>query len=291
MIKQILDFIIITDKTIWQDVILSSLLIPLFFWIILKLRNYFYFLRPLQSLFKDFLKNKEETLIFLSQKFAADDDYNLKEDQKYITRYPNPIPNNKLNFGKQCKKNIGTVWSESEGECLADIFNILGGSKKIEGIRVGDLVKDWEKWSNPMFLVGFNPKTEKIMQKTDKINFEKNNQLCELKLKNNQVVFSCSFPFDAGVIQKIFLSATDNAVFILAGLGTAGTAATGYFLRKNAVELGKMYGNKNFCCLIKIKADEGKSSIIEQRITPKPKWSRIFFHPITYFKFIKKFKF
>lgn len=94
-------------------------------------------------------------------------------------------------------------------------------------------------------------------------------------------------PNDAGIIQKTHRRNTGNSVLILAGIGAMGTSAAGHYLTQNCVNLGKMYGSKPFYVLIKVRTDQGKTSVIAFASYPKPNWNRVFLYPITYYKFQK----
>ncbi|MFZ2970606.1 MAG: hypothetical protein WA063_05650 [Minisyncoccia bacterium] len=159
-------------------------------------------------------------------------------------------------------------------------------SQKTKNIFIGDLINDWNEWSNPIFTVGFNPKTHKLMERCEPIFFELNGG--SLKVKNTNTSFDSYLPNDAGVIQKTFDKESKSPIFILAGLGTTGTSAAGYVLKNNFVKFGKLFGSDPFCVFFKLKIDEGKNSALVQKIVPKPKLYRVVIHPILYFSFKNK---
>jgi len=222
---------------------------------------------------------------------GADNAWNFNPDQKYITRYPEPLPTDHTNLGTQRKLNIDPVLSEAEAECLADVYNILGKVGKVNNINLGDLINDWNIWSDPIFSVGFNPKTNKLIEKCSPIYFELIDGLLLIKSKN--ITYNAILPNDAGIIQKTFTKDTNNPVFILAGLGTIGTSATGYILRQYFIKIGKLFGSNPFCIFLKVKIDEGRTSAFIDKILPAPSWCRIILYPLTYYSFRKKniFKF
>ncbi len=285
-ITNFLSFTGVEDKTVWQDIFISALLIPIILFLGDKLLKWWSRIRPSRLIFKKYLDKNANIFIFHSQMSSADDNWNLKNDPKYITRFPQPTPTDHANLGIQKKLNIDPVASGADSECVADIFNILGQVQKTNNIFIGDLINDWNMWSSPIFSVGFNPKTHKLMEKGDPILFQLVND--SLKIKDTEISFGCNLPNDAGIIQKTFDKESKNPVFILAGLGTIGTSAAGYVLKNNFVKFGKLFGNNPFCVFFKVKIDEGKNSALIQKIVPKPKLLRIIMHPILYFSFKNK---
>lgn len=281
----------IEDKTVWQDVFFSTLLIPIAIFFGVKLLEWWNKKRPSRLVFDGCLGNNIGVYIFHSQMSSANDDWTLRKDPKYITRFPKPTPTDHANFGIQHKINIDPVSSGADSECVADVFNILGLVRKTKNIYIADLINDWNVWANPIFSVGFNPKTDKLIERCSPIFFELTNS--ELRVKNMSLSFDCVIPNDAGIIQKTFDKDSKAPVFILAGLGTTGTSAAGYILKNNFIKLGKLFGNNAFCVFFKVKIDEGKSSATIQKIFPKPAWYRIIMHPVLFSDFTKRgyFKF
>ena len=285
-ITNLLSFTGVEDKSVWQDVLFSSFLIPAMIFLGVKLLKWWNKIRPSKLIFKDYLSKDSTVYIFHSEMSGADDSWNFNKNQKYITRYPDPIPTDHTHLGIQQKLNIDPVSSGADSECVADIFNILGAVQKTKNIFIGSLINDWNIWSKPIFSVGFNPKTHKFIEKCDPIFFELDGT--SLKIKNTRISYGSNLPNDAGIIQKTFDKESKNSVFILAGLGTLGTSEAGFVLKNNFVKLGKLFGNDPFCVFLTVKTDEGKNSALIQKITPKPKWFRIILYPVSYFGFRKK---
>jgi|SRR3989344_2160166 len=279
----LLSFTGIGDKTVWQDVILSSLFIPVAIFLGIKSLKWWNSIRPSRLIFKDYLSKDSTVYIFHSEMSGADDSWNFNKNQKYITRYPDPIPTDHARLGIQQKLNIDPVSSGADSECVADIFNILGLVQKTKSIFIGSLINDWNIWSKPIFSVGFNPKTHKFIEKCDPISFELDGT--SLKIKNTNISYGSNLPNDAGIIQKTFVKESKNPVLILAGLGTLGTSEAGSILKNNFIKLGKLFGNDPFCVFLTVKINEGKNSASIQKIVPEPKLSRIILHPVLYFDF------
>lgn len=285
-ILNILGFTGVGDKTVWQDIFISALIIPIVIFLGNKFLIWWNSKKPPQLLFRNCFDNSKNIFIFHSQMSGADRNWNLNKNQKCITRYPDPLPSNRRNLGIQKKKNIDPVLSGAEAECLTDVYNILGRVGKLKNIHMGDLINDWNVWSVPIFSIGFNPKTRKLIEKCDPIYFELLSNV--LKIKNSNIELNSFMPNDAGVVQKTFNKDTNDPVFILAGLGTTGTSAAGYIFKKYFVKLGKLFASKPFCLFLTTKIDEGKSSALVKKIYPKPNWCRIILHPFVYFEFQKK---
>lgn len=285
-ITTFLSFTGIDDKTVWQDVLVSSLLIPIIIFWGVKFLKWWNSIRPTRLILKGFVSKNSLIYIFHSEMSGADDSWNFNQTQKYITRYPDPSPTDHTRLNVQQKLNIDPVSSCADSECVADIFNILGLVQKTKNIHIGNLINDWNMWSNPIFSVGFNPKTHKLIERCDPIFFELSDAC--LKVKGTSITFNDILPNDAGIIQKTFDKESKNPVFILAGLGTLGTSEAGFVLKNNFIRLGKLFGNNPFCVFLKVKIDEGKNSALIQKIVPNPKWYRIILHAVLYFDFKNK---
>ncbi|OGE82576.1 MAG: hypothetical protein A2846_00415 [Candidatus Doudnabacteria bacterium RIFCSPHIGHO2_01_FULL_49_9] len=282
----ILGFTGVQDKAVWQDVFISALVIPVTIYLGSKILKWWNNSRPSRLILKDYLSKDVVVYIFHSEMSSADNDWNKIKDPKYITRYPQPIPTDHANLGVQKKYNIDPISSLADAEGVADVFNILGSVQKIKNIHIGDLISDWNIWSNPVFSIGFNPKTHKFREKCEPIFFDLDD--VSLKIKNSNISFDSYFPNDAGIIQKTFDKESKTPVIILAGMGTLGTSAASHLLRINIISLGKVFGNNPFCVFFTVKTDEGKNSATIRKITPLPKWFNIISHPLTYFEFKSK---
>src|SRR3989344_3936008 len=252
----ILNFFCIADKSIWQDIFLSSLFIPADWFIFKKTGNWWSDHRPAHALLKEYRNLNVEVFIFLSQLSGTDNNYAKNPNQKFVTQFPKPLATNVNNLGHIINKNIDPVWSEADGLCATDIFNVLGRVGKTNNVRIANLINDWGRRANPIFTVGFNPKTRDLIQECYPIYFEGYDN-AYLRIKNDYKKLDCITPNDAGVIQKTFIKNTKIPVFILAGLGTVGPSVPGNFLSRHFQELGKVYGNKPFCILLKTDITKG----------------------------------
>lgn len=287
LIRDRFSFTGVVDITVWQDIIFSSFLIPIVLGMYKLLVNYWVRTRPLNLLLNGFGNKTKLTLVFLSQLHSCEKDGSLIHDQKYFVLSPSPMPGIKNVMRKHMRQNIDPVWSEGDGECLADIYNVFGKSNKGENIRIADTILDWSEWAESTISIGFNPKSEKLIEKCDPIYFElKGDNLAIPKL---DISLDSFVPNDAGIIQKTFIKNSDTPVLILAGLGTLGTSAAGYYFKKECISLGKLYGSEPFCVLFNVKSDEGRTSVYPIGIYPKPSIINRFLHPLSYFKKMKLF--
>lgn len=294
-ITNTLRFTGVNDVAIWQDAIISSIflgaaLIPLSLFVSRKIGHFWNSQRPLNLLFKGFLRSNMQSLIFLSQLHALDNLGNLNPSPQYAIEYPLPLPNNKSNTTLVGRSNIDPVWSEGDGECLGEVFNTLGSAGKISNIQIADMLKDWARHNGPIITIGFNPKTLDLEKNCSPIFYKSKNLLAGSKGRKQKVMhlsipklkkaLDCLLPNDAGIIQKTFIKGSGLPVFILAGLGTTGTSSAGFVLRENAVKLGKLYGDDAFCVLFYVSIARGRTSADIRGIYPKPKyWRRLLFFP------------
>ena len=285
--KKVIDFFNITDKAIWQHVVLVAILIPLVLLVLEKIKKWYINAKPLSLLLNGYKNSNFEVLLFLSQLSGANDSHQKNPNQKYIASFPMPLPTDKNNLEYRRYQNIDPVWSETDGRCAADVFNILGRVSIIKDIRIADTIKDWDKHRNPIFTIGFNPKTVDLEKECKKINYEGYNS-GYLKIEGHDLKLDSRYPKDAGIIQKTFLNNTTVPVFILAGLGTNGTATSGYFLNENCLELGKLYGNEAFCVLLQTDITKGRNYYEIKGVYPRPNMLRAFLYPIVFYTWNKK---
>lgn len=287
-LQNYLGFTGVEDLTVWQDIVFSSILIPLTLSIYAAISNYLRETRPLKLLLKGFGSKSESVLVFLSQLHACNDDYTQQIlKQKYFILTPNPMPGHKSTMKAHGRQQIDPVWSEGDGECLADIYNVFGKSNKGEDMRIADTIIDWDTWSKPVITIGFNPKTEKLMDMCRPIDFKY--ELGSLSIPNLKISLNSYIPNDAGIIQRTYMEDSKIPVFILAGLGVLGTSAAGYWFKKECIALGRLYGSRPFCVLLSAKTDEGRSSANAVAIYPQPTILNRLLHPLTYYSKRKLF--
>lgn len=203
-----------------------------------------------------------------------------------ICRFPSPKPLNKSNLLIANYTNIDPLWSDADGKCATQIFNVLGKIKIYKGIRIANLIGDWDIYNCPIFTVGFNPKTNDLLNNCNPINFKLNENCLSITGYNDSLM--AQYPYDAGILQKTFLTNTKVPVFIIAGLGTTGTEASGKFLNNNCIALGKLFGNSSFCVLLKTDITKGSNYYEIKAIYPRPKIYRALLYLRTYLKWREK---
>jgi hypothetical protein len=287
-LTEFLSFTGIKDHSVWQDIIVSSFLIPIFLLIIIKLKRLFDESRPLKLLLKGV--GKHDLSIFLSQINPINEDGGENHLQKYVIKYLEPTPRDSQNISKVYRKNINPVWPEAEGLSLAYTYNLLGRLGKEDRIFVRSLINDWHKLRFPTISIGFNPKTEQLLDACSPVMFTYDNMINggELKLKNGKERLDAYLPNDAGVIQKTFIKNSKIPIFILAGLGTYGTMSAAYLFAKHAVDLGKLYGDRAFCVLLSVNVNQGNESAFIKEITPRIPLINKILHFSTYLRYRSK---
>jgi hypothetical protein len=287
MIQEVIDFFTGIPKDSWRDVVISSFLIPTVFYLFTKLRVWLVSTQPINLVLDGFRNSKKDILIFLSQLSGANNHNNqlhLTHNQIYVCRFPQPLPQNQNNFGIRTYQNIDPVWSQSDGQCAAEIFNLLGQINKHDGFRIADILKDWNEHFSPIFSIGFNPKTRDLMSYCSPINFQLGANDTNLSISGNNLALGAAYPSDAGILQKTFMANSKMPVFILTGLGTTGTEAAGKVLNENCISLGKLYGRGSFCLLFQTNITRGSDYYEIKGIFPKPKLYRALWYPVTFIK-------
>jgi hypothetical protein len=291
MIQDIFDFFTGITKDSWRDVVISSLLIPLVFYLFTKLRTWLTSIKPLNLVLAGFRKSKKDILIFLSQLSGANNQNHqlqLTQNQLYLSRFPQPLPQNQTNLGIRTYQNIDPVWSQSDGQCAAEVFNLLGQINKHNGFRIADTLRDWNEHFSPIFSVGFNPKTHDLMNYCLPINFQLGANGSNLSISGHNLALNAAYPSDAGILQKTYMPNSKMPVFILAGLGTTGTEAAGKVLNENCTSFGKLYGRGSFCVLFKTDITRGSDYYEIKGIFPNPKLNRALWYPITFINWYLK---
>jgi hypothetical protein len=281
-----LQFTGIDDQSAWQDVLVSAILLPIFFFAIQRLYIYLDRNRPIKSILKGYIKPNTHLLIFHSQLRAVDESVKFLKNPQYVNIFPAPRASDRSRMEAHFKKNIDPVWSEGDGECLASVYNLLGRAGKTSGIEIADTVRDWSKHSRPIISIGFNPKTHDLQSRCSSIDYVLDLSAASLSIPKTNVSVDAYLPNDGGVVQKTSLKSSGVPVLILAGLGTIGTSAAGFVLANESRNIGKLYGNKSFCMLIKADINIGTTSGELQTIYPIP--SRV--RRTTYFLTYKTYK-
>lgn len=274
----------VRDVTVWQDVAITFVLLPIGIWIKDVVIDYLNKREPLSQLLDGYIKANTRILIYLSHLTACDDMGEIRVGQKYFIAYPEPLAINKNNLSKAARHNIDPVWSEGDGECLAEVYNVLGKAGKTKNIQIANIIHDWGNRTEPIISIGFNPKTEQLEKTCYPIFYEKVG-IEGLKIKGNSKELFCSNGNEVGIIQKTYIQDQTIPVFILAGMGTLGTSSAGGLLGKIDNDLGKLFGNRPFCVLFSAVWSIGPSSAVIRDYYPEPSLDRILLHLPTYIRF------
>lgn len=290
-IARIMSWTGIRDITVWQDLVFSVVLIPTLVLGIQRLCNWWDRSRPVKQLLNGFLCTDTEVLVFVAQLSAWNREENhIAQDRWYVSSRSSPVPQDGRARELFFYTNIDPMWSETDGECLADVYNVLGKAGRTGGLGVGDLIEDWQSWTRPTVSIGFNPRSWTLMERCDPIWFEHRTiEPSGQELEIAGVALNDTYPDDAAVLQKTSTREGNTPVFILAGLGTTGTSSAGYYLAHNYIELGKLYGRKPFCLLLKCRTDEGRESGVLVAAYPRPPWYKGILHPRLYQRLADKF--
>jgi hypothetical protein len=208
LFDRVVEFLTITDKLLWQNVFVSSVTIPVAIFLSRKLYKWLSANRPGNLLLKGFRK-ADEVLIFLSQFSGATETNQKNSRQKFITPHPKPLPYDKNNITYTVFHNIDIVWSESDGKVAADIFNVLGRVGETNNVRMGELIKDWDKRNIPIFTIGGNPKTHDLLNECAPINYRMTPSTppgnLDLEIDGHVIKVDGMMPFDGGYYRKLFL--------------------------------------------------------------------------------------
>lgn len=273
----------IENPEVWQSIIVSSILIPVILILLRFVGKWWNSRKPLSQLLNGFTAPKTRVLIFLSQLSAVNSENEIDVNQRYAAKFRSSTTRNRSAVGLNLYQNIDPVWSEADGESLADVYNILGRAGKTLNISVGHLINNWDEWQRPTFSIGFNPRTRKLMEKCEPIHFQLHEY--SLTIDGCGEELSAVLPDDAAIIQKTYIKNTKVPVFILAGLGTIGTSAAGYFMQQNFVDIGKLYGSRPFCFLLKLNFEDGRTSVFPKAVYPNPSLMAVLTHPLTFIKY------
>ncbi len=285
MLQAIEHYLIPKDLSIWQGALLDAILIPFVIIAVAKIIKFYDSKRPGKLLLSKFCNQGKRVLIFTSQLSSLLPTGGLNLNPQYVAIIPHKTPTGTKILTKGYQ-NIDPVWSEADGECLADIYNVLGKVDKTENIDVGNINKHLDDWDSSIFSVGFNYKTDMILKKYKPVHFSL--KLGGVKLKNSKKIYSYINGVDHSVIQKTLNEDTGQPAFVLAGMGTLGTAAAGYYFRNNYIDMGKMFGDESFVILLSANLGEGKTSARMIKSYPKIKTLNKIFHPIVYWEKYRK---
>ena len=262
--------------------ILSSILATLFVLITNKLFNKFIDTLPANKLFNYIKNSKEECLV--SQIRLRDKDLK-SEFLTPIPDYSSFNPSQKQYEGRQL---IPYVISAEDSNAVSMILNLLGKIGRTENIQISYIDKDWDKWENPMFLIGGNWKTTRVFENFNPYYVIKNDKF--VIQKTGQAFYQKNPNDDLGLIEKVYNPNTKKPIWIIIGMRGAGTSGAAYSFLKWWKIFGKLYGKKTFGFIVQFNDKEGwqNSSIISYY--PNPTFIKKVVYIRTYLKLKKLIK-
>jgi hypothetical protein len=138
--------------------IISSILATIF---VLLTRTAYYKIidkLPANRLFNYIKNSKEKCLVFQNRL----QDTELKGE--FVVPIPDysTFPGQKQRYEK--RQLTPYVLSAEDSSAVAMILNVLGEVGRTDNIHISYIDKDYDKWENPMFLVGGNWKTNRVFE-------------------------------------------------------------------------------------------------------------------------------
>jgi len=170
------------------------------------------------------------------------------------------------------KGMVGPVWVLGEGDAtaisLVQGLLTLAGKKPTE-IRLERSEKHLDRWGISSVCIGaHNPRTRVLLSKSASCSFIFDLNYSVISKRSEEVIdgngdqlikrgvfmsqSADSEPTDYGIVARISdpFHANNKTIFVIAGLGPAGTAGAAYFLSTNFQELSKLKGD--FSMLIQV---------------------------------------
>lgn len=266
-----------------KGAILGSIIIPFVWYLTRRIINFCFNKHPLRVLFGKLCSNEIPCYIYFSKLF------DVNRQNTYLYNLADYFPPHTSNKTSQ-KRNTPYVWAEGDGQCAMDVINTLGSIGKVRNIEIKDPSKDWDLWNGNIICVGGSEKVYAILE-TCKSNFctfcTLSEDKCRIRMPSGEE-FNAINNDDYGMIQKLNNPHMEFDYWIILGVGVAGTLAAGAYLRKHCEEMGKIFGGREFCCLIKTKVNQGSDLGVLFKVWPKPYWYKKILHPILWFKKYKK---
>jgi hypothetical protein len=228
---------------------------------------------------------RNESVAFFSKRLYS-------KDGTYLSDEPNYFPSH-TQKETSAHLNIPYVVSTAQMGAAADIMQLLGQVGRQAGVNYLSADTDWDVWDQHLFVIGGSHKSNAIfssceprlvelvqykIQETDTIGF---------RLADSDEKFSALNNDDYGLILKTKYPPTGVQCFVVMGIGSLGTEAAAYFLRKNAVMLGRAYGGRSFAVLVHARLEQGKQSARLRRWNPIPTLTRVLLHPSLWAEYMR----
>ena len=194
-------------------------------------------------------------------------------DKEKKGEYFTPVPdfssfsNNQISYEK--RQLTPYVLSTEDSRAVAIILNVLGEIGRTENIEILYVDKDFDKWENPMFLIGGSWKLDRAYENFNSYFKVKNGQF--LNKYTNESFSQKDINDDLGLLEKINNNCNNKPIWIAVGMRGAGTAAAAYTLQRWWKIFGKLYGKKPFGVIVAFSDKDGieNSYIISYYPIPK----------------------
>ncbi|MBU4252795.1 MAG: hypothetical protein KJ931_04240 [Candidatus Omnitrophica bacterium] len=263
-----------------KGAILGSIIIPILWFLTQWLINFCISKMPLKALFGKLCANEIPCYIYFVKLFDQ------KRENTYIYNLSDYFPPRTSNRTNK-KINTPYVWGEADGQCALDVVNTLGSVGKVDNIEIKDPAKDWDLWNGNIICIGGSEKVYSILDICKLKYCTLSEDRCRIKLPSGEELDAINGD-DYGVIQKMKHPHTGFDCWLIVGVGVLGTLAAGYYLRKYCKEFGKIFGGREFCCIIKGRFEQGRESGIPFRVWPEPYLYKKIIHPILWIRKYKK---
>jgi len=268
------------SEDIVKGAILGSIIIPTVWFLTQRIINICFDKQPLRILFGQLCSNKIPCYIYFVKLF----DVERKNSFAYkLSDYFPPHTSNKI----ANKINTPYVWAEADGQCALDVINTLGSIGKVTNVEIKDPAKDWDLWNGNIICVGGSEKVYSILDICKPKLCTLSGDKCRIKMPSGEELNAVNND-DYGMIQKMKNPHTGFDCWIILGVGVMGTLSAGSYLRKYCKEIAKIFGGREFCCIIKTRFEQGSDSGVLYRAWPNPYWYKKVFHPILWFRKYRK---
>jgi hypothetical protein len=276
--NQIIDYFAIYTEFLVLGII-SSILATI---VVLTTRYFYYKIvntLPSYKIF-NYIKNSKERCLVLYVRFQD-------REKRGVFSAPLPDFSSSLNSDKQYEERIKIpyVLSNEDSLGVSMVLNTLGKIGRTDNIHLSYVDKDYDKWENPMFLIGGNWKTDRVFENYNPHYISKDGKFI---IQETDEEFSQKDPNDdLGLLEKVYNPKTNKPIWILMGMRGGGTAAAAYALSKWWKLLGKLYGKKSFGLVVQFNDKEGWEDASIISYYPHPTFLKKIFHPVSFIKFKK----
>ncbi len=256
--------------------ILSSILATIF--VLLTRTTYYKIIDtlPANRLFNYIKNSKEKCLVFLNRL----QDTELKGE--FVVPIPaySTFPGQKQQYEK--RQLTPYVLSAEDSIAVAMILNVLGEVGRTDNIHISYIDKDYDKWENPMFLVGGNWKTNRVFENYNPYYIFQNGKF--IITETNESFGQKDPNDDLGLLVKVYNTKNDKPIWILMGMRGAGTAGAAYSLVKWWRIFGKLYGKKPFGFVVQFSDKDGWEDASLISYYPNPIFLKKAIHIRSYLK-------